>query len=275
MDKSILEYIWINNDLKIMSKIRILNEKYIKYINQIPDWNYNDLSLYGTFNIEFIIKPCFFCNNYLTKYNNYNSYLVLCDTYDAHNNPLLSNKRNISNRILNLINENKMNYDSEPWVGFKNKYYFISQELSFINLKKIVEEHLEACLFADINIFGITFDSTLNQYIFKIGPCRCINACDQLLIVRYLLGKISEKYNIIISHDLKLYINFSTNNTREENGINVIEEYIKKLNQETFDIRIPIKTLKYRQGHFNCNVLSPNINPYIIVSYIYKTCCLD
>lgn len=274
MNKSILEYIWINNDKKFMSKIRILHLNNIEYITQIPEWNYNDLSTYGTFNIEFILKPCFFCKNYLNKYN---SYLVLCDTYDGCDNPLINNKRNIANIILNSINDNKMNYDSCPYFGFKNKYYFTSP-----NFKNIVEDHLQACLYADINIFGINFDLILNQYVFKIGPCVGITAVDQLIMTRYLLEKISEKYNILISHDLKCYINFSTNNSREENGIEVIYDYINKLelklysfNDNSFNIRIPIKTLKDKCGYFDCNILSSNIDPYIATSFIYKTCCLD
>jgi len=276
MDKSILEYIWINNDKKFMSKIRILDLNYIQYITQIPEWNYNDISTYGTFNIEFILKPCFYCKNY---FNEYNSYIVLCDAYDGRDNPLINNKRYVSNIILNSINYNKMNYDTCPNFGFKDKYYFTSYD--FKNSKNIIEEHLKACLYANITIFGINFDLILNQYVFKIGPCIGINAVDQLIIARYLLEKISEKYNILISYDLKCYINFSTCNTREENGLEVIHDYMHKLqlkiysyNDNSFNLRIPIKTLKDKCGYFDCNILS-DIDPYITTSFIYKTCCLD
>lgn len=337
MNKCILEYIWVGGDGELRSKTRLLNTKYIINIKQIPEWNYDGSATNQGFmcNTEIIIKPCFFCKNPLTKLEEYNTYLVLCDTYDIYNHPLISNTRFNAQYLFETINLNKMEPDTHPWFGLEQEYFFVTPD--FLNKeleeqgqyycgtfldniqRKIVEEHLEACLYAELEISGINAKVAPNQWEFQIGPSEGINASDQLYIARFLLERIAEKYNISICYDPKpfselnssgCHINFSTLQTREPDGINIIYEYIRKLgikhlehmnvydlnNQKRLNgvhetvpydrfsfgvgtlntsIRIPNQTLKEQCGYFEDRRPTSNMDPYLVTSIIYKTCCLE
>ena len=245
MNQYILEYIWID-DNKLLSETRI-----IKTNNNIPE----------IYNYKNIMKPCFICKNYLKKIDN--SFLVLCDVYDLNNNPLITNNRNKSN-IFHLINYDKMQDDNESYFIFTQNYQFITSNL--INNQKIIDEHLQACLYADLNI------SKINIGVFEIGPCRG----DQLYIARFLLEKISEKYNITILYN-NFSLCFSTKETRNPDGIYTIINYINNLElqnpENNFSYKIPIYTLKNNSGYFEILQLKEN-DPYLITAIIYISCCL-
>jgi glutamine synthetase len=338
MNKCILEYIWIGGNGELRSKTRILNIKHITNLKQIPEWNYDGSSTEqasNTGNTEIIIKPCFICNNPLKKLTDYNTYLILCDTYDIYNNPIITNTRYNANNIFNSLNSNKMVPDEYPWFGLEQEYFFVTSDFSNKELeqqgrfycgtfldniqRKIVEEHLDACLYADLCISGINAEVAPNQWEFQIGPSTGIDAADQLYMARFLLERIAEKYNISISYNPKpfhelngsgCHTNFSTNQTRNPQGITTIYEYVNKLgfkhsehmnvygvdNQkrltgihetapyDTFSfgigtrntsIRIPTQTLKDNCGYFEDRRPASNMDPYLVTSSIYKTCCLD
>lgn len=248
MNKCILEYIWID-DNKLLSTTHIIN------IND----NFPKI-----YNYKNIIKPCFICKNYLKKLDN--CYLVLCDLYDLNNNPLSTNNR-YNNNIFDLINYDKMQDDNEPYFILTQNYQFITPDA---NNQKIVDEHLQACLYADINI------SKSNIGVFNIGPCLGITVSDQLYISKYLLEKISEKYNTNIIYN-NIIIYFSTKETKESNGINTIYNYINNLELQNpeynFNFKIPSFTLKNKSGYFEISQLKET-DPYLITSLIYRSCCL-
>ena len=332
MNKCVVEYIWIGGNGELRSKTRIINKIEIIDIKEIPEWNYDGSStnqissVTNDFpNTEIIIKPCFMCKNPLKKLNN--TYLVLCDTYDIYNNNIITNTRYSAN---NIFNSNKI--DIIPWFGLEQEYFFTVPYKEFEEQgrfycgtylnniqRQIVEEHLDACLYAGLDISGINAEVAPNQWEFQIGPSIGISAGDQLYIARFLLERIAEKYNILISYYPKpfselngsgCHTNFSTTLTREYNGINIIYEYIKKLelkhsehmsvygidnqkrltgihetahfNKFSFgvgtrntSIRIPTQTAENNCGYLEDRRPASNIDPYLVTSIIYKTCCLD
>ena len=338
MNKCIVEYIWIGGNGELRSKTRILNIIHITNITQIPLWNYDGSSTeqsFNTGNTEVIIKPCFICKNPLKKLNECNTYLVLCDTYDINNFYLPTNTRYNANNIFNLINSNMMIPDSEPWFGLEQEYFFVTLDFKNKELeeqgrfycgtfldnmqRKIVEEHLDACLYANLDISGINAEVAPNQWEFQIGPSVGIKAADQLYIARFLLERIAEKYNISILYNPKpftalngsgCHTNFSTNHTRCHGGLETINKYINKLgnnhaehmmvygkdNQKRLtgihetapydkfsygigtrntSIRIPTQTANDGCGYFEDRRPASNMDPYLVTSSIYKTCCLD
>ena len=186
-------------------------------------------------------------------------------------------------------------------------------------MREIVEKHYSYCLYAGIKISGINAEVAPSQWEFQVGPCIGIDAGDQLWIARYILQKLSEQYNVNISFKPKplsnpwngsgLHTNFSTKETRQENGIDHINDYVKLLSTkhnehidvygdntkrlsgicETSDIntfscgygnrgcsiRIPKNVLKDKSGYLEDRRPASDADPYSVTSIIFKTCCLD
>ena len=235
MNKYILEYIWMDSNNNFLSEIHINN-------NILDIHNKN------------IIKPFLICKDYFRKSN---SFLVLSDVYDLNNNCLSSRE---SSDIFHQINYDKMQDDNKP-------YFIITQEYFFTplnnNCKKIVEEHLHACLYSGLNI------SKVNLGSFNIGPCIGIDASDQLYMAQFILEKIAKKYNIYINYKIENTIYFSSFDTRN-NGIINIYDYIKKLElNNSLNLLIKPNNSGYLEIKNN-----NNIDYYYLTSYIYKKCCL-
>ena len=72
----------------------------------------------------------------------------------------------------------------------------------------MVEEHMDVCLKSGIKYAGYNAEVELNQWEFQIGICNGgIEASDHLWMARYLLHRISEKYNLYVTFDPKPKIN--------------------------------------------------------------------
>ena len=59
-----------------------------------------------------------------------------------------------------------------------------------------VEAHLDACLRAELGIFGINAEVMPGQWEFQIGQLSALNVSDHLWLARYLLYRISEDFDI-------------------------------------------------------------------------------
>jgi glutamine synthetase len=248
----ILEYIWIGGDGELRSKTRVFDfGLYGK--NGIPEWNYDGSSTNqapSDGNTEVILSPCANFKDPFRFIDKHRCMLVLCDTYDNDGNPLPTNHRNSANKIFKKIGDKV-----ECWFGLEQEYFirfnncFLhpvnngSHYCGFSNKleKTIVEEHLQACLLTGLQISGINAEVATGQWEFQIGPSQGINAADQLVIARYLLQRIAEKYDATIDYSPKLsetangsgcHINFSTDKMREEDGLTEIIACMEKLERK-------------------------------------------
>jgi glutamine synthetase len=253
--KTVLEYVWIGGNGEIRSKTRVMYVSISKTVD-VPYWNYDGSSTEqadSNSNTEIILKPCKLFINPLMNDNNSTIvyYLVLCETYDTNFNPLPSNHRNKANKIFDI------NLELEPWFGLEQEYfmthmcsnvdvcleqgrYYCGTQLNSVE-RKIVEEHLQACLAAKINISGLNAEVAPNQWEFQIGPCEGIESGDHMIIARFLLERIAEKYSVKINYTPKLrndingsgcHTNFSTVLTRSDNGIEEIYNCMEKLEKK-------------------------------------------
>jgi glutamine synthetase len=108
--------------------------------------------------------------------------------------------------------------------------------------RNVAEDHLKACLTAGIKISGINAEVAPGQWEFQIGICEGIEAGDHLWMARYLLDRISEKYNVYIVYHPKplvgnwngsgCHTNYSTQRMREEGGISEIYKAIELLGKK-------------------------------------------
>lgn len=253
----IVEYIWIGGKNELRSKIRIIKKNVELIISDIPSWNFDGSSTNQASGneSEIILKPVRLFNNPLLT-----GYIILCDTYLPNGEPHDTNKRVWANDIFNK------NLDYKPWFGLEQEYFLMPSGLEMPlgleeNKKRgqgdfycsvggknaygriVAEEHLIACINANINISGINAEVAPGQWEFQIGPCEGIEQGDQLWMARYLLIKIAEKYNLDVNFDPKpvpgdwngsgCHANISTLYMREgslkHDGLYYIDDAIKKM----------------------------------------------
>lgn len=105
--------------------------------------------------------------------------------------------------------------------------------------RKIVEEHLQMCTAIGLSISGINAEVMLGQWEYQIGPVNALNGSDELWVSRYILGRVAEKYDVLVSFHPKpltgdwngsgCHVNFSSKEMRERGGFDFILESMYKL----------------------------------------------
>lgn len=267
-DKVCVEYIWIDakNELRLKTKV-------IDFVPEVPEdlpnWNFDGSSTNQAKgeNTEIIIKPVALFNDpFKEKYN----YLVLCETYNPDNTPHKTNHRHKAKLLFDKKKKLK------PWFGMEQEYFIIDNKtnkpLGFPKNKEpnpqgqyycsvgsqnaygryIAEEHLDKCLKAGVKICGINGEVPPGQWEYQVGICEGIEMGDHLWMARYILEKISEKYNVTIEYHPKpikgdwngsgCHTNFSNKYMREgkyirknkkhKDGLYYINQAIDKLSKK-------------------------------------------
>ena len=338
--KTCIEYVWIggNNELRSKTKVIELNKNLI--LNDVPEWNYDGSSTKQATGeeSEIIIKPkCLF----MDPFRGDDNYMVMCDTYQPNGKPHKTNYRYWADDLFN------QELDEEPWFGLEQEYFLQTlrgaweKKIHFGELiqikpqgqyycsagaensfgRNVSEEHLRCCIKAGIKISGINGEVAPGQWEFQIGPCVGIEQGDHLWMARYILLRVAEKYNIIVNFEPKpfqqgdwngsgCHTNYSTKKMREDNGLELIIETIKKLEQKhnehmklygtgnekrmtgnhetaSFDkftygignrgcsVRIGNDTYKNKKGYFEDRRPSSNCDPYLVIGKIFKTTVLN
>ena len=330
--KTILEYIWIGGRNEIRSKTRVIHNFLPFDVLSMPHWNYDGSSTWqadSNGDTEITLVPCAVFDDPFRKLrSNINSYLVLCETYRSSGEPTETNHRHKANLIFGKSLQEK------PWFGLEQEYFILSNNRLENRVNEvdgyyycgtaqndfertIVERHLEMCIKSEIKISGINAEVAKGQWEFQIGPCEGIQAGDHLIVARYILERLAEQFHSTIDYRPKpvaningsgCHINFSTCKTRDENGIEYIYEYIKRLERKHSEhiavygennhlrltglhetssmdkfswgigtrntsIRIPNQTFKDNCGYFEDRRPAANIDPYLTSSIIFDTCC--
>ncbi|MAI25543.1 MAG: glutamine synthetase [Spirochaeta sp.] len=247
------EYIWLDGvqptpDLR--SKTKILAEG-----DTPPDWGFDGSSTEQAegHSSDCVLKPVFTCPDPLRGGGDI---LVLCEVYNADGTASKSN-----NRAAAVATAEKY-ADQEPLFGIEQEYtmmtlegypagfpdggypapqgpYYCGAGADRIFGREIAEEHIEACLDADLMLAGINAEVMPGQWEFQIGPAGLLEVGDHLQVARYLLHRIAEKYGVVITLEPKpmkgdwngagCHTNYSTKAMREDGGYDVIIEACEKL----------------------------------------------
>ena len=254
-----LEYIWLDGTQptqQLRSKTKVV-EDFKQNIQDCPEWNFDGSSTNQAegSNSDCILKPVKLYENPMEKYD---SYLVLCEVWGVDGNPHPTNHRF-------ELEEIQVKYSKEDvWVGIEQEYTLYENGFPlgwpedgsqpppqgdyYCGRNKgewIARKHMDLCIKAGIKISGINSEVMLGQWEYQVGADNPLRISDDLWIARWLMEKLTDKYNMDVSLDPKpvdgdwngagAHTNFSTKAMREQDGDMVIHKAIQKLESNHFD----------------------------------------
>jgi glutamine synthetase len=256
MSKIRVEYIWTDGHLptaKLRSKTKIVNGP-VKDVSELPEWGFDGSSTEqaeGHFS-DCLLKPV---RIVLDPIRGGDNLLVMCEVFNADGSVHVSNARAALRELA------EKHADQEAWFGIEQEYtffdgikplgwpdngfpapqggYYCGVGSDEVYGRDIVEDHMEACILAGIEMSGINAEVMPGQWEFQIGPVGPLEVADEVWIARWLLYRIGEDYGVSATLHPKpvkgdwngagAHTNFSTKAMREPGGLAVIEDACKKL----------------------------------------------
>jgi glutamine synthetase len=238
MTKSKLEYIWLDGYKPIQglrSKTKVV-KNFSGKLEDCPMWSFDGSSTEQApgNSSDCLLKPVALFPDPARK----NGWLVMTEVLNADGTPHESNGRA-------TIDDD----DDDFWFGFEQEYFLWDTDINkpygfpengfpapqgpyYCSVgsgkafgRDMVEEHLDLCIEAGLNIEGINAEVATGQWEFQIFAKGAKAAGDQIWIARYLLERVGENYGIAINWHCKpvpgdwngsgMHANFSNGHLRE------------------------------------------------------------
>ena len=256
MKRILAEYIWMDGHeptQKLRSKTKVL-DNVVSSVQDLPSWGFDGSSTNQAIgsDSDCMLKPVYKIPDPIRGGSNL---LVMCEVMNPDGTPHISNTRS----HLAYINEKFSN--KEAWFGIEQEYtliegrnplgwpeggypapqgpFYCGVGADEVLGRDIVEEHLELCLNAGLQISGINAEVMPGQWEYQIGPLGPLESADQIWLSRWILYRISEDYGISATLHPKpvkgdwngagAHTNYSTKEMRANGGIKEIEVACKKL----------------------------------------------
>ena len=212
MNKSKLEYIWLDG-YKPTQSLRsktLVKSNFSGKLDDCPMWSFDGSSTQQAEgnDSDCLLKPVAI----YPDPDRSNGYLVMNEVLNADATPHESNGRA-------TINDD----DDDFWFGFEQEYFLwnpdtdlplgfpingypspqgqyycsVGSENTFG--RDCVEEHLDQCLEAGINVEGINAEVATGQWEYQIFAKGAKDAGDQVWVARYLAERNAEKYGLSIN----------------------------------------------------------------------------
>ncbi len=212
MSKAKLEYIWLDGykpTQSLRSKTKIENN-FSGKLSDCPQWCFDGSSTKQAEgrSSDCLLEPVAIFPDPARV----NAYLVMCEVLNPDGTPHESNGRA-------LIQDD----DDDFWFGFEQEYFLWDTETNLppgfpiggypspqgpyycsvgarnAHCRDLVEEHLDLCLEAGLNVEGINAEVAAGQWEFQIFSKGAKSAGDQVWIARYMLERCGEKYGLTIN----------------------------------------------------------------------------
>lgn len=253
----LVEYIWLDGFKQLRSKIKVLEfQNYNIQTIPITTYTENYIKKDLTKSLENVLKPVQMYKNPFHK----NGLIVLCENYIQQDNGELQVHHN-NTRYKTIDSFQYYDY-FKPIISFKQQYYIVDNKNKPYGIKdinkqntyycgtsndvlitrKLAEEHLKYCLYAELKITSLNSGSGPSQWEYNIGPLEGIEVADQIWVSRYILTRLAETYSMKISFNPTLLgnewegsscaVNISTYQTRMPNGNNEIIRIINNMKEE-------------------------------------------
>ncbi|MDZ4698227.1 MAG: glutamine synthetase beta-grasp domain-containing protein [Rhodothermales bacterium] len=244
-----LEYIWLDGytpEPNLRSKTKIVTLSKPPTLKDCPEWGFDGSS---TQQAEGRSSDCLLKAVRLAPdADRANAYLVLCEVLNADGTPHATNAR--------------ATFEDDPdlWLGYEQEYvltmdgkplgfptdgypgpqgpYYCGVGTGKVAGREIVEEHLDLCLNAGLEVTGINAEVLLGQWEYQIFGKGAKEAADSVQLTRYLLIRTAEKYGVTVELHPKpikgdwngsgMHTNFSTTRIREKGG----EKYVMALMEQ-------------------------------------------
>jgi glutamine synthetase len=216
MAKTRLEYIWLDGykptqSLRAKTQVR---SDFGGTLEDCPMWSFDVSSTEQATgdDSDCLLKPVAIFPDPCRK----NSFLVMTEVLNADGTPHVSNGRA-------TIEDD----DDDFWFGFEQEYflmdikhnlppgfppggypapqgpYYCSVGAKNAHGRPCVDEHLDACLAAGINVEGINAEVAAGQWEFQVFAKGAKRAGDETWIARYILELIGEKHGYAIDYHPK------------------------------------------------------------------------
>ncbi|MFV0378188.1 MAG: glutamine synthetase beta-grasp domain-containing protein [Mangrovibacterium sp.] len=209
--KAKLEYIWLDGSVPtqgLRSKTKIVSD-FSGNLEDCPMWSFDGSSTNQAAggSSDCLLKPVAI----FPDPDRTNGYLVMTEVLNADHTPHATNGR------ATIVDE-----DEDFWFGFEQEYFIYDPETNMpvgfpkngypkpqgpyycgvggdkIFGRDIVEEHLDLCIEAGLNIEGINAEVACGQWEYQIFAKGARSAGDQIWVARYLLERTAEKYGYYI-----------------------------------------------------------------------------
>jgi glutamine synthetase len=247
MNKSKLEYIWLDGytpTQELRSKTKIVKD-FDGKLESCPMWSFDGSStLQAEGNSsDCLLKPVAI----YPDPDRINGWLVMTEVMNPDGSPHVSNHRA-------EIDDD----DNDFWFGFEQEYFLMDTETDlplgfprggfpgpqgqyycsvggrYTWGRDFVEEHLDICLEAGLNVEGINQEVAPGQWEFQVFAKGAKQAGDQIWVARYLLNRVTEKYGYYIELHPKpvhgdwngsgMHANFSNSTLRTAGSKDVYEK---------------------------------------------------
>lgn len=239
MSKSKLEYIWLDGyqpTQSLRSKTKVVSD-FSGELKDCPQWCFDGSSTEQAEgnSSDCLLEPVAI----IPDPQRQNAFLVMCEVLNADGTAHVSNGRA-------TIDDD----DADFWFGFEQEYflwdietdkppgfpvggypgpqgpYYCSVGAKNAYGRNVIEDHLDICLDAGLNVEGINAEVAAGQWEFQIFAKGAKQAGDQVWLARYLLERCGEQYGMAINYHPKpfgemdwngsgMHANFSNTTLRE------------------------------------------------------------